>query len=59
MDNLTTIIVSTIAGLAVLAIAGICKRLFSRKKPESNSQTTTIKGDNNKVTNIIKERKRD
>lgn len=46
-------------GLAVLCIAGIFKWIVFKKKPESNSQTTTIKGDNNKVTNIIKERKRD
>ncbi len=38
MDALTTIIVSTIAGLAVLAIAGICKWLFPRKKPKPISQ---------------------
>ncbi len=41
MDTLTTIIVSTIAGLAVLAIAGICKWLFSRKKPEPISQNVS------------------
>ncbi len=38
MDILTTIIVSTIAGLAVLAIAGICKWFFSKKETKHETQ---------------------
>ncbi len=39
MGALTTIIVSTIAGLAVLAIAGICKWFFIKKNSESDSDS--------------------
>ncbi len=56
MDALTTIIVSTIAGLAVLAIAGIYKRFFPRKTPKSISQKTIIKGDGNTVNNTIEDK---
>ncbi len=44
-------------GLAVLAIAGICKWFFSRNKPKSHSQKTIIKGDGNTVNNIIEDTK--
>ena len=45
-----------IAGLAVLAIAGICKWFFPRKKPKSYSQKTIIKGDGNTVNNTIEDK---
>ncbi len=58
MDILTTIIASTIAGLAVLVIAGIYKWFYSRKKPKSYSQKTIIKGDGNTVNNTIEDKEK-
>ncbi len=47
MDTLTTIIVSIISGLAVLAIAGIYTRFFTKKKPKSISQNVSQNQSNN------------
>ncbi len=53
MNTLTTIIVSTISGLAVLAIAGIYTQFFTKKKPKSILQKIFQFGFGNNAKNNI------
>ncbi len=53
MDTILDYIWPIIAGLAVLAIAGIYTRFFPRKKPKPNSQKINQFGLWNNATNNI------